>query len=227
MDYLHVLVQNGWRSIEMNPLIDDDNNPSTPRVRALAADLQRVYGDPNLLSSVAILCACNKGLYDAVDVHFERRLAQTAFQVNYSLAWARGMGGSSDFTTQGGYVGPENVDRLAGLQKPDGAVYADTEWGPTQNDERHRVTVAGVIPLPGGIDVAPSFTAATARPYTQFSAPNPNGSGLLYLRVDGVPQGAEQRQGQGAHQRQRAGQQTHQPVARTAGFRCSPSSTTC
>ena len=49
VDYLNVLTQNGWRSLEINPLLDTDNNPATPRVRALAADLQRVYGDPALL----------------------------------------------------------------------------------------------------------------------------------------------------------------------------------
>ncbi len=184
VDYLNVRVLNGWRSLEINPLIDDDNNPATPRRRALAADLQRVFGDPALLSTVGILCACNEGAYDGIDVHFERRLAQTAFQVNYSLAWARGMGGSSDFTTQGGYVGPEKKDALGG------DIYADTEWGPTNADERHRVTVAGVIPLPYGIDIAPSFTAATARPYTQYSAPNPDGSGSLYVRdANGQPEG--------------------------------------
>ena len=104
--------------------------------------------------------------------------------MNYTLAWARGMGGSTDFTTQGGHVGPEEPDTLGG------DIYADYEWGPTSVDERHRVTVAGVVPLPYGIDVAPSFTAASARPYTQFSAPNPNGTGSLYLRDEnGEPLG--------------------------------------
>ena len=142
-------------------------------MRALAADLQRVYDDPALLGPVRHLCSCNRGLYDGIDVHFERRLAQTAITVNYTLAWARGMGGSTDFTTQGGHVGPERCRR-------DLAATSTTpwEWGPTYVDERHRVTVAGVVPLPFGFDVAPSFTAATARPYTQFSATNPTGTGV-------------------------------------------------
>jgi hypothetical protein len=184
VDYLHVETKNGWRSLEINPLIDHDNNPATPRVRALAADLQRVYGDPARLGPTQVLCSCNEGKYDGIDVHFERRLAQTALTVNYTLAWARGMGGSTDFTTQGGHVGPEVIDTLGGR------IYEDYEWGPTLVDERHRVTVAGVIPLPFKIDVAPSFTAASARPYTQYSAVNPQGSGLLYVRdANGNPAG--------------------------------------
>jgi hypothetical protein len=183
-DYLHVATRNGWRSLEINPLIDHDNNPATARVRALAADLQRVYGDQALLGPTQVLCSCSDGKYDAVDVHLERRLAQTAITLNYTLAWARGMGGSTDFTTQGGHVGPENIDTLGGR------IYEDYESGPTSVDERHRITIAGVIPLRYGFDVAPSFTAASARPYTQFSAPNPAGSGSLYLRgSDGQPLG--------------------------------------
>ena len=190
VDYLNVQTRHGWRFLNINPLLDTDNNPSTPRVRALAADLQRVYGDPALLGPVQVLCSCNDGKYDGIDVHFERRLAQNAITVNYSLAWARGMAGTTDFTTQGGQIGPENVDSLGG------DIQAPYEFGPTSVDERHRVTVAGVIPLRSGFDVAPSFTAASARPYTQFSAPNPNGIGSLYLRdASGQPLGPNNARG--------------------------------
>ena len=100
------------------------------------------------------------------------------------------MGGSTDFTTQGGHVGPESPDALGG------PIYEDYEWGPTTVDERHRVTIAGVIPLPWDIDVAPSFTAASARPYTQFSLPSPTGAGSLYLRDDnGQPLGPNNARG--------------------------------
>jgi hypothetical protein len=184
VDFLHVETKNGWRSLEINPLVDHDNNPATGRVRALAADLQRVYSDPARLGPTQVLCSCNDGKYDAVDVHFERRLAQTALTVNYTLAWARGMGGSTDFTTQGGHAGPEYLTTLGQ------DIYADYEWGPTQVDERHRVTMAGVVSLPFKIDIAPSFTVASARPYTQFSAPSPSGTGSLYVRdANGNPAG--------------------------------------
>jgi len=185
VDYLHVLTLNGWRSLNISPLVGG--------VRALAPDLQRVYNDPALLGPVAVLCSCNRGLYDGVDVHLERRLSRTAMTVNYTLSWARGMGGSTDFTTQGGHIGPEIQDTQTG------GIYLPYEWGPTNVDERHRVTVAGVVPMRWGIDVAPSFTAASARPYTQFQAPNPNGGSALqgiYLRDDdGNPLGVNNARG--------------------------------
>jgi hypothetical protein len=190
VDYLNVQTRRGWRFLNINPLIPNPVNPAGPRVRALAADLQRVYGDPALLGPVQVLCSCNDGKYDGVDVHVERRLARNAITVNYTLAWARGMAGTNDFTTQGGQIGPEIVDSLGG------DIHAPYEYGPTTVDERHRVTVAGVIPLRYGIDIAPSFTAASARPYTQFSAPNPNGIGSLYLRdANGQPLGPNNARG--------------------------------
>jgi hypothetical protein len=177
-DYLHVKLMNGWNTEQINPLIDNDNNPATPRVRALAADLQRVYGDPTLLGPTTVLTSRNWGYYDGLDMHFERRFAQTALQVNYTLAWARGTLGSMDFTTQGDRIAPTTCNSL-GCD-----IDAPYEWGPTSVDERHRVTVAGIVPLPWGFDVAPSFTAATARPYTQYRAPNPNGNGSLRILSD-------------------------------------------
>jgi hypothetical protein len=180
-DYLRVRLYNGWQGEQMNPLLDLDNNPATARVRGLAPDLQRVYGDPTLLGPTTILTSRNWGVYDGVDVHFERRFAQTALQANYTLAWARGTLGSMDFTTQGGRVVPTECDTMGCNIDP------EYEWGPTALDERHRITVAGVVPLRYGFDVAPSFTAASARPYTQYRAPNPNGNGNLRIfSEDGV-----------------------------------------
>jgi hypothetical protein len=44
------------------------------------------------------------------------------------------------------------------------------------------VTLAGIFSLPVGFEVAPSFTVASPRPYTQYSGANPSGDGLLMLR---------------------------------------------
>ena len=162
VDYLNVQVRNGWRRLQIN---DFWNNPMTgARERVLTQDLIRVYNDPARVSAMDVLCSCNEGVYDGVDVHFEHRF-QTggAFQVNYTLAWARGMGGSTDFTTQGAFAGPERWDGT------DQTIYADSEWGPTAYDERHRITFAGSFPLPAGFSIAPLMTFATSRPYTAWS----------------------------------------------------------
>ena len=85
--YSHVLAQNtviavdysryngrkGWRTLNINPLLDHDGNPATARIRPLAADTQRVYDDPTLMGPVNIIASVNDGTYDEMVVHFEKR----------------------------------------------------------------------------------------------------------------------------------------------------------
>ena len=169
-------MQNGWRSLNINPLLVDPANPNGARIRPLAADLQRVYGDPRLLGIVNILESIDRSLYDEVATHFEHRFsARAGFQVNYTLAWGRGIGGVADGTTRTAPPSPQ-IASVSG-----GDYNAPWEWGPTAFDERHRVTIAGNLALPFGIDASPSMTAATARPYTQYRATNPSGDGSLQL----------------------------------------------
>jgi hypothetical protein len=186
VDYTHYLGRNGWRNLDINPLING--------VRPLAADMQRVYGDPNLMGIVNVVKSVNRGLYDEMTVHFERRFSGAAsIQTNYTLAWARGMAGVTDGSTG------VTVANVVNPQTPNangGDIYAPWEFGPTSFDERHRITIAGIFNLPFGIDVSPSFTAATARPYTQFRGNNPSGDGLLMvLDANGNPAGVNNARG--------------------------------
>jgi hypothetical protein len=185
VDYTHILGLNGWRFLNVNPLLDDDNNAATARVRPLAAATASAFGDPNLFGAVNLASSVNRSLYDEVAIHFERRFsANAAFQVNYALAWARGMGGTTDRTTQSGAIAPQTPSATGG------DIYAPWEWGPASFDERHRITIAGVFHFPFDIDLSPSFTAASARPYTQYRATNPSGDGsLMLLGADGNPVG--------------------------------------
>jgi hypothetical protein len=183
IDYTHMIGQKGLRPLDVNPLIGG--------VRPLSALTQAVYGDPNLLGPVFVQSSVNRSLYDELAVHFEHRFSKgMAFQTNYSLAYARGMGGVVDGTTSPQALYPQTGSVTGG------DINAAYEWGPSAYDERHRVTVAGVFDLPFGLSVAPSFTAATARPYTQFRAPNPTGDGSLFiLLADGTPAGPDNARG--------------------------------
>ena len=190
-DYTHVLLQDGWRNIDVNPLLPDPANPSGPRVRPMTADFQRVYGDPNLIGVVNLAASVNRALYDEVAIHFERRFSSnTSLQANYTLAWARGMGGALDGALRNASDYPQVPSALGG------DIYAPWEWGPAAYDERHRLTVAGIFKLPLGFDVSPSMTAATARPYTQINGVNPSGDGNLQVKdADGAPMGIRNARG--------------------------------
>lgn len=49
-----------------------------------------------------------------------------------------------------------------------GDINAPWEFGPTAFDERHRLTLAGVLNLPFGMDVSPALTVGSPRPYSLY-----------------------------------------------------------
>jgi hypothetical protein len=183
VDYTGMIGQRGLRPLDINPLING--------VRPLSVATQSYYGDPNLLGPVFVQASVNRSRYDELAVHFEHRFSKgMAFQSNYTLGHARGMGGVVDGTTSPMALYPQTPSATGG------DLNASYEWGPSAYDERHRVTIAGVFDLPWGFNVAPSFTAASARPYTQFRAPNPSGDGSLFVLLpDGTPAGPDNARG--------------------------------
>jgi hypothetical protein len=183
VDHTDILGYNLWRTLDVNPLISG--------VRPLASAFQSVLGSSSLMGPVYITSAVDHSLYDETVVHFERRFSTRAsFQVNYILAWSKAMGGSADGTIRTAAQYPQTPSATGGY------IYAPYEYGPTSYDERHRVTASGVFNLPFRIEVAPTLTAATARPYSIFRAPNPSGDGSLQvLNANGQPVGLNSQRG--------------------------------
>jgi hypothetical protein len=184
VDHADILLYNGWRQLDINPIING--------VRLLAAQLQSVLGSSTLLGPVYIESAVNHAWYDETVVHFERRFSSNAtFQANYVLAWAQGMGASADGTIRNNPQYPQIPSATGGY------IYAPYEYGPTNFDERHRITASGIFNLPFKLEVAPTLTFATARPYTLYRARNPDGdtTGLQVLNADGTPIGINSRRG--------------------------------
>ena len=154
-DYTFILGTNGWRWLDINPAINF--------VRPLAAQEQAVYGGQPL-SIVFLNEAVNRSHYSEGQFHYEKRFnARSSLTVNYVLAWADGMGGTTDGTLRDASPYPQTPSPTGGN------IYAPSEYGPTKFDERHRITAIGVFILPFKLEVAPSMTFATARPYTLYA----------------------------------------------------------
>jgi hypothetical protein len=54
---------------------------------------------------------------------------------------------------------------------------APGEWGPTPQDERHRLVATGVLEFPYGIQLSPVFQLASARPYNLTAGSDLNADG--------------------------------------------------
>src|SRR5579871_5240737 len=183
-DHTFILGTNGWRWLDVNPLLGG--------VRPLAAAMTAVYGGTPL-ANILIDESVNRSHYDETQLHFERRFsARASFQVNYVLAWSSGMGGVADGTLKAMSPYPQTPSAQGGY------IYAPWESGPTGFDERHRVTAVGVFTIPFKIEISPSLTAASARPYTLYRALNPSGEGggLQVLGPNGTPIGINSQRGQ-------------------------------
>jgi hypothetical protein len=77
---------------------------------------------------------------------------------NYTLAWA------NSYDSGGGSF--RNYPRLA--TNP----FASYEWGPNPNDERHHITISGIIDLPKGFQLAPILQYGSARPFNLTNSAN-------------------------------------------------------
>ena len=153
-EYTHVLGIHENRTINVDQKIPINGVMTRPLDPAFSAN-------PSLseLASVRNEESIGREHYDGVNFVFKDRIAQR-FQVdaNYTLSWAYGYdtgGGSFRNYARNGY-----------------APFASYEWGPSPNDERHHITVASVVDLPKGFELAPILQYGSARPWQPSNGTN-------------------------------------------------------
>jgi len=129
-------------------------NPIVNGVRLLAPDFVRAFGQPDVLSAVNVKTSLGESRIDMLTFKFQRRLPRTTISAHYTLLGAYAYGGS--WAARSGTGTPQSAMDPLG----------PGEWGPTGQDERHRLVATGIFDLPYGIQVSPVFQVASARPYT-------------------------------------------------------------
>ena len=115
--------------------------------RTIGSVFNPVVGGPD---SVVNLESSVNTKYDGLLVSLERRFAaHYQFRASYTLSKAFNYANDDQIPFANGPVDPGNLS---------------LEYGPTPNDQRHRFVFSGVLDLPGGVVVAPIWTAASGVP---------------------------------------------------------------
>jgi len=109
--------------------------------------------------------------YDGMNISFRQRMSHHfSVNANYTLAWA--------YSYDGGGGSFRNYPRIA--SNP----FASYEWGPSPNDERHHITLSGMVDLAKGFQLSPILQFGSARPYNVTNSSNTlNTGGGTFIAV--------------------------------------------
>ena len=153
VEYTHVLGLHENKTINIDQKVPIAGVLTRPLDAAFAAS-----GQPRL-NSVRNEESIGRSHYDGTNFTFRQRMSHR-FQLyaNYTLAWA--------YSYDGGGGSFRNYPRDAY------APFAPYEWGPSPNDERHHVTVSGIVDLVKGFQLSPILQFGSARPYNLTNSSN-------------------------------------------------------
>jgi len=165
-EYVHVLSLHENKTINLDPNIPvDPNNITTLSRTGVAGGFFRpldaalaAAGQPNI-ASLRDEMSIGRSRYDGMNLTYrQRNFHKTDMTVNYTLA--RAVGYDVDGSSFRYY--PRDP------QKP----LSPAEFGPSFNDERHHLTIAGTSHLPWGMEASPILQFGSARPYLPASGSN-------------------------------------------------------
>ncbi len=149
VEYIHELGLHESKSIVINPKINGVRNTDAP----FAAAGLPVLGEIQDYDSIG------RSRYDAMNLSYRKRMTKN-FSINASYVLSRALGYNG--TAAGFGNGP--TDELNW--------FAPHDFGPTPQDETHRITISGLFSLPFGITASPIMQWATGRPYSTLEGVN-------------------------------------------------------
>ncbi|HKR84326.1 MAG TPA: hypothetical protein VJS37_09135, partial [Terriglobales bacterium] len=175
-EYVHVLSLHENKTINLDPKIPI--NPANITTRSVTEDSTKApvctaascgffqpldaafkaAGVP-ILGSLRDETSIGRSRYDGMNLSYRQKgFHKTDLTVNYTLARAVG------YDEDGGSFRYYPRDPQHPL--------SPAEFGPSFNDERHHLTVAGTSHLPWGLEVSPILQVGSARPYLPISGNN-------------------------------------------------------
>jgi hypothetical protein len=154
-EYTHVLGLHENKTINIDQRVPVGGACCTAPLNGL---VEPVSGKPQF-ASVRNEESIGRSHYDGMNISFRQRMSHHfSVNANYTLAWA--------YSYDGGGGSFRNYPRIA--SNP----FASYEWGPSPNDERHHVTLSGIVDLFKGFQLSPIMQFGSARPYNLINSSN-------------------------------------------------------
>jgi hypothetical protein len=165
-EYVHVLSLHENMTINVDPNIPvTPGNITTLSRTGLPGGFFRPLNAAFAAAGVPILASVRdevsggRSRYDAMNISYRQRgFHRVDLIANYTLARAVGY--------------DENGTGFRNYPRDPQQPLSAAEFGPTFNDERHHLTLAGTTHLPWGMEVAPILQVGSARPYAAISGSN-------------------------------------------------------
>jgi outer membrane receptor protein involved in Fe transport len=198
-EFTHVLSLHEDKTINIDQKVVDNTNPTDTTGTActtpgLPVGCNMNFGNVNLIRPLSDAFAAagqpvlaslrsdesiNRSRYDGINLSFRQRMSHHfSLTANYSLSWAYGYDSGGGGTTI-----------FRNYARDGYHPFAPYEWGPGANDERHHITLAGVVDLPKGFLFAPILQFGTARPYNLTNSYNTINAGGGTAAAVVVPNG--------------------------------------
>lgn len=178
-DFVHTLGIHENRVLNINPRLRSlcnsawpNSNPSSP---LCVRGANTRFFDPAFvaaglgagrLEQINMFASNNRSRYDSWVTTLRRRSRKSLYSISYVLSKSQAWGGqpTASYSGNGIAITPEQQFR-------------PEEFGPTRNDERHRIVASGVFDLPHGFQLAPIFQLASARAYPANAGTDIDGDG--------------------------------------------------
>ncbi|MEQ1472889.1 MAG: TonB-dependent receptor [Candidatus Acidiferrum sp.] len=170
IEYVHVLGLHENKTININPKIDGVRPLSDAFAAAGVPVLGRVMDEESI----------NRSRYDGMNVSYRQRMTRhVSVNANYTLSRAMG------WSVESG--GPDASSGFRNYPHDPLNIWDPRDFGPTDNDERHHISLSSIIKLPWGFQVAPIVSYGSPRPYDLRSGFDVLGRGSGYSRPVIVP----------------------------------------
>jgi len=161
IEYVHELGLHENKTVNINPHIpvlgvDSSGNPIiTSDARPLAATFAAA-GVP-VLGRVMDEQSVNRSRYDGLNFSYRQRMTKYfSLNANYTLSRAMGWGIESG--------GADGFSSFRNYPHDPLNIWDPRDFGPTDNDERHHISLSGIVKMPWGFQVSPILSYGSARP---------------------------------------------------------------